>query len=193
MKVLLLGPERSEIIQFLRKVGDEVQVTEEKLSVDSPFIKEADFLISYGYRHILKPEILNCFPNRAINIHISFLPWNRGADPNLRSFLENTPKGVTIHYLDEGIDTGDILVQTQTEFTRDTLRTSYDKLNALAIGLFKQSWLDIRNGSIQAKPQPSGGSLHRLRDRERYQHLLTNGWDTPVINLIGKALTTTTN
>jgi methionyl-tRNA formyltransferase len=189
MKILLLGPQRKEIIKYIIACGDEVQVTEEKVTIDSPFIQKADFLISYGYRYILKKDILNCFPNRAINIHISLLPWNRGADPNLWSFLENTPKGVTIHHLDEGIDTGDILVQAKTEFTQeDTLRTSYDKLSALAFELFQGSWLKIRNGEIQPQPQPLGGSYHRLRDRERYQHLLTNGWDTPVVRLIGQAL-----
>ncbi|AFZ50830.1 formyltransferase family protein [Dactylococcopsis salina] len=189
MKVLLLGPERSEIIGALDKSGDEVEIIEKKLSVNDPIIQEVDFLISYGYRHILRKDILSKFQNKAINIHISLLPWNRGADPNLWSFLENTPKGVTIHYLDEGIDTGNILVQTETEFTNeDTLRTSYEKLNELAIELFQSSWLKIREGKIPSQPQPGGGSLHRLQDRERYKHLLTNGWDTPVINLIGKAL-----
>jgi len=189
MQVLLLGPTRPEIMQCITEAGDQVKVTEEKLSIDSNIIQETDFLISYRYHHILKPDVLSCFPNRAINIHISLLPWNRGSDPNLWSFLENTPKGVTIHQLDEGIDTGDILVQTETEFTNeDTLRTSYDKLNAIAMELFKDSWLRIRNGYLNPKPQPSGSSLHYLRDRERYQHLLTNGWDTPVTNLIGKAL-----
>ena len=42
---------------------------------------------------------------------MSYLPWNRGADPNFWSILEDTPKGVTIHIMDESIDTGDILYQ----------------------------------------------------------------------------------
>ena len=189
MKILLLGPPRPEIIQHITERGDEVKVTEKKLCLETPLIQETDFLISYGYHHILKPDILGNFPNKAINIHISLLPWNRGADPNLWSFLEDTPKGVTIHYLDEGIDTGDILVQTKTEFTnQDTLRSSYDKLTKIAINLFQSSWLKIRDGKINPQPQPVDGSVHRIRDRERYQHLLINGWDTPVVNLIGKAL-----
>ena len=189
MNILLLGPARPEIIECITRSGDEVKVTEEKLLLDSPIIQEIDFLISYGYRHILKPSILTHFPEKAINIHISLLPWNRGADPNFWSFLEDTPKGVTIHYLDEGVDTGDILVQTETEFTnQDTLRTSYNKLTKIAIDLFQDSWLKIRDRKINPKAQPAGGSVHRLRDRERYQHLLTKGWDTPVVNLIGRAL-----
>lgn len=188
MKVFLLGSSRKELIYFLESCGDRVENAEEKIPEDSDLFQKVDFIISYGYRYILKKEVLERFPEKAINIHISLLPWNRGADPNLWSFLENTPKGVTIHYLDSGIDTGDILVQEEVRFTsQETLRTSYEKLSNVAENLLKQSWLDIRDGKIKPRVQPSGGSYHRLRDRKPYEHLLTHGWDTPVHNLIGKA------
>ena len=118
------------------------------------------------------------------------MPWNRGADPNLWSFLEDTPKGVTVHYLDSGIDTGDILVQKSIEFfsSEETLKTSYEKLSQAACILFKESWLDIREGKLLSIPQPQGGSYHRLQDRLAYEYLLTQGWDTPVHQLKGKAL-----
>jgi len=68
--------------------------------------------------------------NRAINLHPSLLPWNRGAHSNFWSFLEDTPKGVTIHIIDEGIDTGDILLQKKIKFdqSKETLRSSYGRL-----------------------------------------------------------------
>ena len=37
------------------------------------------FLVSYGYRHILRKNVLDLFPDRAVNLHIAYLPWNRGA------------------------------------------------------------------------------------------------------------------
>ena len=46
-----------------------------------------------------------------INLHISYLPYNRGSYPNYWSFKENTPNGVSIHHIDDGIDTGPVLVQ----------------------------------------------------------------------------------
>jgi methionyl-tRNA formyltransferase len=149
----------------------------------------ADFIISYGYRHIIKNDILERFPNKAINLHISYLPYNRGADPNLWSFLEDTPKGVTIHLLDKGLDTGDILAQeTVPDFPDDTLRTMYDRLSRTIEDLFNRSWPDIRAGVMKATPQPSGGSSHRLKDRKRVEHLLTKGWDTPVVELVGRGI-----
>jgi methionyl-tRNA formyltransferase len=188
MNVLLLSPYRPDLVHFLQSCNDKVTNIEEKLLLDSDFIQDIEFIISYGYRHILKKELLDKFSAKAINVHISLLPWNRGADPNLWSFLEDTPKGVTIHYLDSGIDTGKILVQQEVNFSsEETLRTSYEKLSIIAESLLKESWVDIREGKIQPRVQPPGGSYHRLRDRKPYEHLLTQGWDTPVRDLIGKA------
>ena len=52
-----------------------------------------------------------------------------GQDPNLWSFIEDTPKGVTIHEIDEGIDTGDIIFQKEIVLnSNETLASSYEKL-----------------------------------------------------------------
>jgi len=189
MNILLLGPERPGMISFMKSLGDDVRSTEEKIVSTSELVRWADFLVSYGFRHIIKKKVLDLFPERAINLHISYLPWNRGSDPNLWSYLEDTPKGVTIHCLDRGLDTGDILVQKLVESRPDdTLRTSYDRLADNMEKLFRESWSDIRNGKLAAVPQPEGGSGHRLRDKESYLPLLTRGWDTPVREIIGRAL-----
>jgi len=189
MKILLLSCYRKQLVEFLESHHDEVIVTEEKINSHSKILNGVDFVISYGYRYILKEDLIKLFPNKIINIHISFLPWNKGADPNLWSFLENTPKGVSIHFVDSGIDTGDILVQQEVLFTEDdTLKTSYDKLNKAAFELFKRYWNDIKKKKIIPKSQNQNGSFHRHKDCQKYQHLLDRGWDTPITNLIGKAL-----
>jgi len=189
MNILILGPLRSTMISFLALLGDNIRCTEDKIRADGELVPWADFLVSYGYQHIIKPDVLKLFPGRAINLHISYLPFNRGADPNLWSFLEDTPKGVTIHYLDRGLDTGDILARREVRHQpEDTLRTSYDRLSETIEQLFMQVWPDIREGRGEAIPQPEGGTSHRMSDRKPYEHLLTSGWDTPVAELIGKAL-----
>ena len=168
---------------------DDTVFTEEQVHPDSAIIKDVDFLISYRYRYILPGELLKKFTGKAINLHISFLPWNRGADPNLWSFLENTPKGVTIHYINSGIDTGDIIAQKKLEFNeKDTLRSTYERLSDEVISLFKDVWLDIRNGKVKHFPQPARGSFHKTADKEKYLYLLSKGWDTPVSDIISKAL-----
>jgi len=188
MNILLLGPYRKGLIGLLSSFGDKITITEALLASDSECLCNSDFIISYGYRHILKKEILDKFLNKAINFHISLLPWNRGADPNLWSFLEDTPKGVTIHYLDCGIDIGDILAQQEVNYApEDTLRTSYERLSKTMEELFGRVWPNIRSGKQKSIPQPDGGSYHRLSDRVAFEYLLTKGWDTPVADLIGKA------
>jgi len=188
MKILYLGVYRPDIIDFISSFNDQVIHKDTPISDESEYC-DVDFIISYGYRYILKSNLLRKFSKRVINLHISLLPWNRGADPNLWSFLEDTPKGVTIHYIDEGIDTGDILAQQEIQSDpEDTLRTSYERLSRAIETLFKIVWLNIRDRRLKGIPQPEGGSFHRLNDRINYEYLLTEGWDTPVKNIIGKAL-----
>ncbi|SYZ74699.1 Formyl transferase domain protein [Candidatus Zixiibacteriota bacterium] len=189
MRVLFLGPYRENIAAYLKSRGEEVTFTDAPLQAGAEILDSKDFLISYGYRHILKKDLLNRFPKRIINLHISYLPWNRGADPNLWSFVDNTPKGVTIHYIDAGLDTGEILYQEEIECgPDDTLRTSYKRLTVAIEALFMKVWPEIRSGRATSFPQPAGGTYRRLKDRERVEHLLTKGWDTPVADLIGKGV-----
>lgn len=191
MTILYLGPVRSAFEQMLRSHGDTVIRRDDRLAADDPAVATADLMVSYGYRYLLKPEILSQFGDRAVNLHISLLPWNRGADPNLWSFLEDTPRGVTIHRIDASLDTGDIIAQREVMMqSDDTLRTSYDKLTAAIEHLFTEVWPSLRTNTIRSRPQPTGGSYHRSKDKEPYLHLLHSGWDTPVNDLIGKALIT---
>ena len=139
------------------------------------------FLISYGYRHIITPDVIEYCQGRAINLHIAYLPWNRGAEPNLLSFIEGTPKGVTIHALDRGVDTGAILCQQQVDFSeqRDwTLATTYQHLHTVLQQLFKQHWPDIKAGHSGAKAAGQG-SYHRVRDFDPFRAQLHSGWIRP--------------
>lgn len=189
VKILFLGPLQEDLVKFMESFGDDVIQTEQGITLEDENLRQADFIVSYGYRHILNRLVIQSIEQRAINLHISYLPWNRGADPNLWSFLEDTPKGVTIHYLNEGIDTGDILVQEEVAYLAgDTLRTSYDRLSFSIENLFKKFWPFIRLGEWKAQPQPAGGSMHYKKDRVKYDYLLqAKGWETPVLEVLGKA------
>ena len=153
-----------------------------------------NFLISYGYRYVLKKEILDLFPNRAINLHISYLPYNRGSDPNFWSFIDGTPKGVTIHYLDEGVDTGDIIVQKEVVFDSletETLASSYQKLHTEIQNLFFQNWESIKSQRCSRRPQVGNSTVHKEKDKEALLHLIEkDGWNTKLSVLVdyGKKL-----
>lgn len=188
MKILLLGPYREKIIKYLLSFGDNISHSEAKMLPSKILEGNFDFIISYGYRYIISEDVVNHYKNKIINLHISYLPWNKGADPNLWSFLEDSPKGVTIHYVDEGLDTGDIIFQERVSFCEnETLATSYQKLIIEIEKLFFNVWPSIRNGKNKRYRQVGIGSYHRLQDKEVFLHLLTNSWDTPVNFLTGIA------
>lgn len=191
MRVLLLGPKDSPLIEIIRESSCEVLEYVKKFDRSLLITEKVGFVVSYRYRHIINKDIIDYMNGRIINLHISFLPWNRGCDPNLWSFLEDTPKGVTIHHIDEGVDTGDIIVQKQIFFSSevDTLATSYKRLNQEIVELFRQQWPAIMRGESQRRKQPEDGSFHRMKDKKKFEYLLIEkGWDTPVKELIGKAI-----
>ena len=188
VKILFLGSPDSPLVSWLKDMGEIVKSYDNEISIDMVKNHGFDFLISYGYRFILRKSILSLFPNAAINLHISFLPFNRGADPNFWSFIERTTKGVSIHMLDEGVDTGDIIFQKKV-FFKDiedlTLNSSYDTLQLEIQNLFYANWNKIKNHNYNRTPQNiNSGSYHRLNDKcELFSTLCKDGWNTKVYKL----------
>lgn len=123
--------------------------------------------ILLGY--VLPPRFIETLPCECINLHPSVLPYNRGVNPNIWSIVERTPAGVTLHYINEGIDTGDIISQSNVEVDPiDTGETLYAKLEEAGLDLFKRTWPEIAKGQAPRIPQADGaGTSHRFADVER--------------------------
>lgn len=177
------------LYEWLLEIGEEAFYTEEK--IDADFVKGLNpaMIISYNYRHILRNDVLSIPKMGAVNLHISYLPWNRGANANVWSFLEDTPKGVTIHQIDEGIDTGDILLQKEVSFDedRETLKTSYEKAHKEIQELFRENWHSIREGEIRPHKQVGEGTIHYVRDAGLFEPFIREkGWDTPIKEIKGR-------
>ena len=164
MKILFLGYSEKEtsLIKFLKDRGYEVIENSEKIDT----FKGYDLVISFGYRHIISKEMLNSAKREVINLHISLLPYNKGAHPNFWSFFDDTPKGVTIHHIDEGIDTGEICFQKVVEFTQD--ENTYVKTQAKLIceieQLFIENYESIIRGGYKTKKQLGAGTFHKKSD-----------------------------
>lgn len=181
MRVLLLTARPERLSPALRLTGDDFLVETAPIEVDWCRKEKIDWIVSYGYRHIIRAPMLAMFSERAVNLHISYLPWNRGADPNLWSWIDDTPKGVTLHVIDNGIDTGPILAQQQVTFgPEETLATSYTRLQSEAESLFLRSWPSVRSGELKARAQVTGGSSHRAVEGAPILAALPNGWGTCV-------------
>ncbi|MDW8463861.1 MAG: formyltransferase family protein [Geminocystis sp.] len=161
MRVLLLGGNEHslELKAWLEEVGEEVIYTEEPINLEMLKGVNPEFIVSYNYKHIIPEEVIKAYHPRVINLHISYLPYNRGYYPNVWSFLEDTPKGVSIHLVDKEVDAGDILIQKEVFIDEDkeTLRSSYVKLQREIQELFKENWEDIK--SLKIKPFKQHGGV----------------------------------
>lgn len=184
MKILFLGGDLTkELKNWLEHKEEDVIYKDNKITIDDVRFIAPDFIVSYNYRYIIPRKIIDCVNGNAINLHISFLPYNRGAYPNIWSFLEDTPKGVTIHYIDEYIDTGDIIVQREVFIDEEieTLKSSYEILHREIQELFKEIWDKVKHGDITPVPQPRNGTLHFAKEFIDLEQLIQEkGWDTPI-------------
>lgn len=188
MKVLFLCGNWESIpstAKWLVDRGVDVTILSEPLKADTA--DSYNIVISHGYRHIIKPEVLRKINGIAVNLHISYLPYNRGADPNLWSIAENTPSGVSIHLIDKGLDTGHIVAQKTVAINddKDTLATSYNNLQKELENLFKEVWPFIASSKINPFPQTGLGTYHSVADKKKLEDFLTDGWDTPVNEVRG--------
>ena len=92
----------------------------------------ADVAVVVAYGRILPLGFLEAFPRGAINVHFSLLPKYRGAAPVNWAIVEGEEKtGVTTMQMDEGLDTGDILLQRETEIGDE--ETAIELMSRLAL------------------------------------------------------------
>ncbi|MGA9471850.1 MAG: formyltransferase family protein [Terriglobales bacterium] len=122
------------------------------------------FSIMFGY--LLKQEFLSLLPRGCLNLHPAFLPFNRGAHPNVWSIVDRTPAGVTLHSIDEGIDTGDIICQKKVSvMPTDTGESLYHKLECAGLELLREAWPAIESGQIRRAAQTlESGTSHKVSD-----------------------------
>lgn len=142
-----------------------------------------DWIVLYRCHEIIREPWLTAYKDRIINIHISLLPWNRGADPNFWSWYDDTPKGVSIHLVNKGIDTGPIIAQKEVKFSNvseHTLKTTYFELCSRASNFFCNVWPLIDSGFLRPVTQRHGGSYHKTKDRFPIMLKHKIDYETPV-------------
>ena len=109
-----------------------------------------DFIVVVAYGKILPKEVLEIPRLGCINVHGSLLPNLRGAAPIQWSIINgDSVTGVTTMYMDEGMDTGDMLLKAEIDITdEDNLETVYNKLKVVGGELLVKTLNGIVNNSI---------------------------------------------
>tara|TARA_B100000963_G_scaffold299361_1_gene271381 strand:- start:20024 stop:20590 length:567 start_codon:yes stop_codon:yes gene_type:complete len=146
--ILFLGYKKknTKIINYLTKSGFVVSELGNKKLTDKILKKDFALIVSFGYKKIVNLKLIKKLKRPIINLHMSYLPYNRGAHPNLWSFINNTPKGVSIHEIDNKIDNGPIIFRKKVIFQNEqnqTLITTYNILFKEIENLFIKNFHNI--------------------------------------------------
>lgn len=109
--------------------------------------KKVDLVVLAGYMRIVGSGLLKAYPNRIINIHPALLPkfpGMHGIEDAFNAGVKET--GVTVHYIDAGVDTGPIIAQeTVTVAEDDTLESLEEKIHAIEHQLYPRVIAEIAN------------------------------------------------
>ena len=188
-KIRILGPKsRNESIRKkLCEQGFEVIVSPDPYDADSVDEFSPDIILSSGYDRLLRPKTIQKYSQRIINLHAAYLPWARGIGTTLFATILRYPYGVSVHFINEGLDTGNLIarkiVQTEQD---DTLRTFYSKLLSATEDLFFESFPKIVSGQTNGVPQEELGEINTNRSRlpfESVMDICPNGYDTLIADL----------
>ena len=117
-----------------------------------------DLIVTCAYGQIIPEVILNAPRLGCINVHASLLPKLRGGSPLHHSIIDGYDKtGVTIMYMDKGMDTGDIITQEEVDILKtDTVGTIHDKLSVIGSELLLKTLPSIINGTNSRIKQDDG-------------------------------------
>ncbi len=114
-----------------------------------------ELILSFTYRQVLSREVLEIPAKGAINLHPSLLPKYRGRCPANWVLINGEEEtGVTLHYMEERVDSGDMAGQREVKISPDdTIRSLYDKLAQASVELLRDTLPKIRTGELERIPQ----------------------------------------
>lgn len=154
----------------------------EKLATWKPY-----YIVVFG-SSLLKEKIIDLLPpKRIINMHLGLSPYYRGSGTNFWALYNKEPQyvGVTIHYLDKGIDSGEIIVQGRPEIVGDdTPHSIGNKTIVVGVGLLTELLKKIEQGKeIKSQEQDlSIGKVYKFKDCEPERIIeLMEKWDKGLI------------
>jgi methionyl-tRNA formyltransferase len=153
LKLPLLCPKNPKEPSFIRAVRD----------------LRPDAIVVNCYQFYLTKELLDIPPLGAINFHASFLPRHAGMHPLFWAvWYGDRETGMVVHYLDEGIDTGDIIYETRVPILAgDTVNELYHRIFETSRPLVKPLLDGLDARSLPRKPQDPAKYLYNYEIEER--------------------------
>ena len=145
-----------------------------------------DVIFVFGISRIIPTDIINIPPAGCIGTHPALLPANRGRHPLIWSLVKGEKKGgLTFFYLDEGVDSGDILWQESFPITlSDNARSLYNKMKVLASRAIKDFLPKLAKGTTPRIPQDHTAANYLRKRTEQDGEINWNTSGMHTYNLI---------
>ena len=121
-----------------------------------------DLCVTAAFGQILSQEILDIPPLGNINVHASLLPRHRGSAPIAHAILQgDKTAGITTMMMDRGIDTGDMLLQAETEIGEtETCGELTERLSRMGAELLEKTLRRLEEGTLERAPQDEAGMTY---------------------------------
>lgn len=137
---------------------------------------EIDAIVSIASPEIFKTELLNAVPKGCINSHSALLPENKGMMPVFWALKKgSTELGVTIHSMEEKLDSGDIFKQVTVPNDGSSLDEMIMRTKALSATLMDEVLVAMCQGTETSTPMPSGGSYQTFPTPKEVKEFLKAG------------------
>lgn len=151
-------------------------------SVEALSALQPELIVTAAYGQILPKSVLDLPRLGCINIHASLLPKYRGGAPIHYAVMNGDPvTGVTIMYMAEGLDTGDMISRIEVPIgDQDTTGTMFEKLSMAGAKLLKETLPDLLSGRVRAVPQNDEEAVYSpniSREQERID------WTKPALQI----------
>lgn len=130
--------------------------------------QKPDLIVVVAYGKILPKEILEIPKYGCINVHGSLLPEYRGAAPMQWSIINGDKKtGITTMFMDEGMDTGDMLLKEEVEILEeDNFESLHDKMKEVGASILVKTIKKLQEGTLERKKQPKEGTIAPMISKE---------------------------
>lgn len=146
---------------------------------------DVDMIVTCAYGQIIPKELLDFPKYGCINVHASLLPKLRGGSPIHTAIIKNYPRtGVTIMYMVEKMDAGDIISQVDTPiYPNDNLESLHDRLSEMGTKLLLETIPKIVSGDINPIPQEESEVTYAWNIKREEEHI---DFNDSVINIYNR-------
>jgi methionyl-tRNA formyltransferase len=201
-KAMQYSPVKEKALSYGIEVYQPVKVNEPEM-LQTLRELNPDVIVVAAFGQVLKSELLHLPRYGCINIHASLLPRFRGAAPIQWAVIEGDKEaGVTTMYMEEGLDTGDMLLQAKIVLdAKETGGSLFDKLSKLGGKLIVETLEQLETGTLSRTPQTgestyagmltkSSGHIDWTQDAVKLERLIRglNPWPSAYTRWNGKML-----